>query len=148
VSDCHLTQQCGFLQLLAPSDIVPADRGFDIDDDLRFYGAKLAIPAHTRGKKKLSLEEVERSKRLSRVCIHVERVTGLLKQKYTILEGPLPVNLIKHKSDGEYAIVDKILTVCAAQIYCECHSVLHAHYHSHQCCTYYVTYCFGHMYMC
>jgi len=73
-----------------------------------------SIPACTRGKNQLSLEEVERSKRLSRVCIHVERVTGLLKQKYTILEGPLPVNLIKHKSDGEYAIVDKILTVCAA----------------------------------
>jgi len=40
-------------------------------------------------------------------------VIGLLKQKYTILEGPLPVNLIKHKSDEEYATVDKILTVCA-----------------------------------
>ena len=114
MSDRHLSQQCGFLQLLAPSDILPADRGFNTDDDLRFYGAKLAIPAYTRGKKQLFLEEVERSKRLSRGCIHVERVIGLLKQKYTILEGPLPVNLIKHKSDGEYAIVDKILTVCAA----------------------------------
>ena len=57
----------------------------------------------TRGKKQLSLEEVERSKRLSRVRIHVERVIGLLKQKYTILEGP-------HKSDGEYATIDKIVT--------------------------------------
>jgi len=38
VSDRYLTQQCGFLQLLAPGDLVLADRGFNIDDDLRFYG--------------------------------------------------------------------------------------------------------------
>lgn len=91
-----------------------ADRGFNIDEDLQFYGAKLQIPAFTRGKKQLSLEEVERSKRLSRVRIHVERVIGLLKQKYKILEGPLPLNLIKHKSDEEYATIDKVVTVCAA----------------------------------
>ena len=44
----------------------------------------------------------------------MERVIGLLKQKYKILEGPLPLNLIKHKSDGEYATIDKVVTVCAA----------------------------------
>ena len=114
VSDRHLTQKCGFLQLLEKDDLVLADRGFNIEEDLRFYGAKLAIPAFKRGKKQLSLKEVEESKRLSRVRIHVERVIGLLKQKYTVLEGPLPVNLIKHKSDGEYATVDKLVHVCAA----------------------------------
>ena len=106
VSDRYLTQRCGFLELLRPGDLVLADRGFNIEEDLNFYGAKLAIPAYTRGKKQLSLEEVERSKRLSRVQIHVEHVIGLLKQRYTILEGPLPVTLIKHKSDREYATID------------------------------------------
>ena len=76
--------------------IVLADRGFNIDDDLKFYEAELAIPAFTRGKKQLSLEEVEQSRRLSRARIHVERVIGLLKQKYKISEGPLPLNMIKH----------------------------------------------------
>ena len=38
---------------------------------------------------------------------------GLLKQKYKILESPLPINLIKHKSDGQYACIDTIVTVCA-----------------------------------
>ena len=114
MSDRYLTQQCGFLQLLQPGDLVLADRGFNIEEDLNFYGAKLAIPAYTRGKEQLSLEEVEQSKRLSRVRIHVERVIGQLKQKHTILEGPLPVNLIKHKFDGDYATIDKIITVCAA----------------------------------
>ena len=114
MSDRHLTQQCGFLQLLEKDDLVLADRGFNIEEDLRFYGATLAIPAFTRGKRQLLLQEVEESKRLSRVRIHVERVIGLLKQKYTILEGPLPLILIKHKSDGEYATVDKLVHVCAA----------------------------------
>ena len=114
VSDRYLTQQCGFLRQLVPGDVVLADRGFNIDDDLRFYGAQLAIPSFTRGKKQLSLEEVEHSRRLSRVRIHVERIIGLLKQKYTILDGPLPLNLIKHKDDGDYATIDKIVHICAA----------------------------------
>lgn len=78
VSDCYLTQHCGFLRLLQPGDLILADRGFNIEDDLKFYGAKLEIPAYIRGKKQLSLEEVECSKRLSRVRIHVERIIGLL----------------------------------------------------------------------
>ena len=60
-----------------------------------------------------SLQQVEESKRLSRERIHVERFIGLLKQKYTVLERPLPVKIIKHKSDGEYATVDKLVHVCA-----------------------------------
>ena len=114
MSDRYLTQKCGFLDLLQPGDLVLADRGFNIEKDLSFSCAKLAIPAYTRGKKQLSIQEVEQSKRLSRVRIHVERIIGLLKQKYHILQGPLPVNLIKHKSDSEYATIDKILTVCGA----------------------------------
>ena len=114
MSDRFLTQKCGILQLLEPGDLVLADRGFNIEDDLKFFGATLEIPAFTRSKRQLSLEEVERSKRLSHVRIHVERVIGLLKQKYKILEGPLPINLIKHRHDGQYANIDRIVTVCAA----------------------------------
>ena len=44
----------------------------------------------------------------------MERIIGLLQQKYYILQGPLPVNLIKHKSDSEYTTIDKILSVCGA----------------------------------
>ena len=93
-----------------------ADRGFDTADDLGVFGAHLEVPPFTRGKQQLSLQEVERSKRLSKVRIHIERVIGVLKNKYTILQSTLPINLIKHKSDTDYANIDKILTVCAALV--------------------------------
>ena len=82
-------------------------------DDLSVFGARLEIPSFTRGKQQLSLQEVEYSKRLSKVRIHVERVIGLFKNKYTILQSTLPISLLKHKCDLDYANIDKILTVCA-----------------------------------
>lgn len=87
--------------------------GFNIAEDLGVYGASLEIPAFTRGKKQLSLREVEYSQRLSKVRIEVEQVIGLLKNKYTLLH---PITLLKHKTDSEYANTDKILTVCAALV--------------------------------
>ena len=101
-----------FLHHIEPGDLVLADRGFNIAEDLALYGAKLEIPAFTKGKKQLS-QEVEYSQRLAKVRIHVERVIGLLK-KYTILQSVLPVSLIKHTGDEEYATIDRILTVCAS----------------------------------
>lgn len=60
--------------------------------------------------RKISVKEVERSKWLSRVRIHVECFIGLLKQKHKVMEDPLTVNLIKSKGDEDYAIIDKIVT--------------------------------------
>ena len=90
------------------------DRGFTIQDDIAVYGAKLIIPSFTRGKKQLSLEDVERSKQLTQARIHVERVIGLLKNKFTILNGPIPVNVIKHNTDIDIANIDKLLVICSA----------------------------------
>ena len=46
--------------------------------------------------------------------VHVERVIGALKNKYTILKGPIPTPMVKHADDTEVANIDKILTVCVA----------------------------------
>lgn len=101
VSDKVITQKSGFLDLLDPGDTVLADRGFTISEDLRLHGAKLEIPSFTRGKSQLTQREVEFSQRLARVRIHVERVIGLMKNKYTILQGILPIPVITHKHDTE-----------------------------------------------
>ena len=114
VSDKFLTQQSGFLKLIDPGNTILADRGFDISDDIGLHGAKLIMPAFTRGKMQLSQQEVEVSQRIARIRIHVERVIGEMKNKYTILQGTIPVNCLKHKADMESANVDKILIACAA----------------------------------
>ena len=115
-TDKCITQNSGFLDLVEYGDVILADRGFDISDDLSLYGARLEIPAFTQGKKQLSQQEVEYSRRLAKVRIHVERVIGLLKNKYTILQSILPVNLVRHKNETEFANIDKLLTTCAALV--------------------------------
>ncbi len=88
--------------------------GFNIHDELALIGARLQIPAFTKGKKQLSREEVEISRRLARVRIHVERVIGQLRRKYKILQETIPISLIKKPSDGCTATIDKIIFVTAA----------------------------------
>ena len=94
--------------------MVLADQGFNISEDLAIHGASLAIPSFTKGKSQLSQQEVEQSQRIAKVRMHVERVIGQLKNKYTLLQGVLPVNLVKHKQDATASSIDKIVTVCAA----------------------------------
>ena len=84
-----------------------------IANDIGMHQGHLEIPSFTRGKSQLVLHDVEHSKQLSTVQIHVERVTGHLK-KYTILKGPIPINLLKHKNDTDVSNIDKILVVFAA----------------------------------
>ena len=91
-----------------------ADRGFAIEEELALQGAKLTIPASTKGKKQLSQKDVELSRQIANVRIHVERVIGLLKNRYTILQSHLPITLIKRKGDTEVATVDKLVTECSA----------------------------------
>ena len=83
-------------------------------DDIAIHGGQLEIPAFTKGKKQLSQEEVEMSKQLAHVRIHVERVIGLLKNKYTLLKGPIPIPLLQVKDDSTLPSIDKIICVCSA----------------------------------
>lgn len=113
VSDNYLTENCGILRKLLPGDIVLADRGFDIADSVALQQAKLHIPAFTRGKKQLSAIEVETTRKIANVRIHVERVIGLARRKYTILQSILPITLLKAKS-GKQASIDRIAKLCCA----------------------------------
>jgi len=111
ISDKVITHQSGFLDLMMWYWL--ADRGFNIHDNSAIRGGRLEIPAFTKGKKQLFWEEVEQSRRLSCVRIHIERVIGQLRKKYTILAGPLPINLIKRPANTTVTIIDKILVVTA-----------------------------------
>ena len=114
VSDKYLTENSGLLRRLLPGDIVLADRGFDIADSVGFYQARLHIPAFTRGKKQLSAKEVEETRKIANVRIHVERVIGLVRRKYSILQGILPIQLVTARRGGDLAPIDKIAIICCA----------------------------------
>ena len=93
--------------------MVLADRGFDIADDLALVGASIAIPPFTKGKPQLSQQEVQFSRQLSSIRIHVERAIGQMKN-YKILQATLPISLIKRDHETEFATIDKIVFTCAA----------------------------------
>ena len=94
-------------------DIVLADRGFTCQDHIGMYiMAKTKMPPFTKGKKQLEKYAVDWSRELSLVRIHVERVIGNLKQKYTVLQSILPVHFCN--GSNELTIIDKIVFVCCA----------------------------------
>jgi len=93
VSDKAITKESGILSHLLSGDVVLADRGFNIL--VAEYRAQAMLQAFTRGKSQLSAKEVLNSRELARVRLHVERSIGMVKQKYTILEGILPISFIK-----------------------------------------------------
>ena len=123
MSDQYLTQSCGILEHLLPGDLVLADRGFNVQESASLFCAEVKLPPFTKGKRQLSQCEVDRARQLSRVRIHVERVIGLLRQKYKILSGTLPINFIKCSAGEEYSTIDKIVTICSALCNC-CESVV------------------------
>ena len=47
VTDKYITMNSGFFNLLKQEDVVFADRGFDISDDIAIQGATLVIPCFT-----------------------------------------------------------------------------------------------------
>ena len=112
-----------YLRHLLPGDQILADRGFNVSEAVSLYCAEVKIPPYTKGKKQLSKCEVDNARQLSRVRIHVERVIGLLRQKYTILEGTLPINAIMTDAESDYSTIDKIVVICAALCNC-CNSVV------------------------
>lgn len=80
VSDKQITLESGFLSKIQPGDCILADRGFLIEEDLNKKGAYLRIPKFTKGKSQLAAKDVDVSRQLANVRIHVERVIGQLKK--------------------------------------------------------------------
>ena len=93
VSDREITVKSGFLNLLEPGDLVSADRGFNISQELAVKGATLKIPSFTKGKSQLAKKEVDVSRQFANVRIHVERVIGRLR-KYTLLNTIIPISQV------------------------------------------------------
>ncbi|XP_065285008.1 uncharacterized protein [Dermacentor albipictus] len=112
--DKHITQHCGILDHLSHGDVVLADRGFDIADSVGLYCAKLHIPAFTKGKRQLSAVDVVATRNIANVRIHVERVIGLVRNKYVIMKSVLSLEYATLKQGHQFTPLDKIVNVCCA----------------------------------
>ena len=100
------------------NDVIMADRGFNIIETLGTLGVKLEIPSLTKGQDQMRAEDVEDTRVIANVRIHVERVIGNLRKKYSILNGTLPIDYLLSKGDGteKLTTLDKIVHVVCALI--------------------------------
>ncbi len=69
------------MNYLLPGDVVLADRGFNIAESVGVMQTKLHIPSFTKGKNQLSALEVEDTRSIANVRIHVERVIAAVRQR-------------------------------------------------------------------
>ena len=81
-----------------------------------FHQAQLNVPAFTRGKQQLDPVDVEKTRKIANVRIHVERVIGILRQKYTILQSTLSADYLACEDKSKAPLIDKIIRVCAALV--------------------------------
>ena len=117
VSDKYVTEQCELLDYLLPGVQILADRGFNVEESVGLHCAEIKVPAYTRGKNQLSSVEIECTRKLFRVRIHVEKVIGVLKQKYTIFSQSF-VLVSLCESANNVSFIDKAVVVCCALCNC------------------------------
>ena len=110
----NITTKSGFIKNLLPGDIVLPDRGFNIDELIATVGPSIQIHAFIKGRRQLSGKEVDSTRSIANVIIHVERVIGAVRQKYTMLESTIPIKLVMKREGKEHPALDKIVLVACA----------------------------------
>ena len=113
-SDKHIVCESGFLNLLDPGDVVLADRGFTIINELLEKQAKLEIPPPSSGWNQQNTEDVARTKKIANARIHMERTIGRIKW-FTILKNTVPITLLPNIDDIVFCLcstVQFIATSC------------------------------------
>ena len=114
-SDKFLTEHSYLLDHLVPGDTVLADRGFDIKDSVGMKLSRLELPAFTKHKAQLNPIDVEQTRNVANVRIHIERVIGNIRKKYSILSATQPIDFVI-SNGNETPTLDKIVYVCSALI--------------------------------
>ena len=74
---------------------------------MRLFCSTIKIPAFTKGKKQLSGLEVEQTRRIANVRIHVERVIVNICKKYSILSATQSIDFVTVRN-GDATTLDKI----------------------------------------
>ena len=78
-SDCHIVRDSGFLDNIERYDLVLADRGFKIREELLTIGANLAIPPSSAASMQMCAKDVRQTSQIANVRVHVERAIRRIK---------------------------------------------------------------------
>ena len=97
-----------------PGDVVLADHGFDIAESVGSMQAKLHIPAFTKGKTQFSAVEVEETRKIANVQIHVEHIIGAVHRRFPILQSTLPIHYVMRRNGEDIPLIDRMVRVCCA----------------------------------
>ena len=92
-----------------------ANRGFNVEDSIAYRGVTLNIAAFSRGKSQLNPKDVEATRKLANVRLHVERFIGAVRQRFKILDATstLPTEYTRSKG-GSPVLIDSIIRICCA----------------------------------
>ena len=115
-SDRFVIENCGILNKVTPGNVILSYKGFDLKDSVVTMCAEVKNPAYTQGKNQLSPLYVESSKQLANLSSQVVRVIELVRQKYTVLNSILPLDLLTCKGGEKATTIDKIAVVCCALV--------------------------------
>ena len=105
VSCVHIVRDSGFLNNIQRYDLVMADRGFKIREDLLAVGSNLAIPPSSAASMQMHCKDVKETSQIANVRIHVERAITRIKI-FRILKQKIPLCIVP--------LADDIVRVCAA----------------------------------
>lgn len=111
-SDCNVIIESGILQNLGVGDSILMNKDFTSSDE-GFHCATLNV--NSKGEKLLEVADAEESAKIEPTVItYVEKVVGNFKSKFSIMNGPLPVEMLQVKNEN--CVINEIVTVCCALI--------------------------------